>query len=93
MLTSELKDGMKVMARLGRATRTQVEWTGFKPVTLYVARREKTFNRGKEIHPAGEITTMTLKDIDWAEYGEADYDAETDCWLCEDYYLQLKPLV
>ena len=87
MKLNDLKDGQTVRYRIGRAETDDVNWQEWTSGVLYLVRRAKAFRH----YRAGEIVTLTVRDIGWAEYGEKDFFDGT--FTAEDYYLQIDGLM
>ena len=88
---NKLINGMSVRYRTSRRDNeagTAPEYSEWKQGTLYVARREIGYKR----FPAGEIITLTINDIGWAEYSQKDYYPEFNEWLAEEYRLEFEPI-
>ena len=91
MKISELQNNQTVIARIGRAGRTGVEWEKnpisnqeWNPLTLYVQK-----------DPKGKLCIITLKDQSWAEASLNDFCPDSHLggtFVVEDYYLQIANL-
>jgi len=88
---TKLTDGAIVEYRTGRAGRTSVRWGEWHRGALFVQRRTKRVPgyRGPDAE-VGKIICLTPKNTSWAEYTESDYDAKTNTWTAEDYYMQIR---
>lgn len=96
MTLAELKDGQPVRYRYGRggdSDATGPSWGPWTDGELFV------FRRNKDLQPAylrkrcaywraGDIVTITIRDLDLAEYSQADYQGD-GLFLAEDYYLEI----
>ncbi|HZK53480.1 MAG TPA: hypothetical protein VFC84_04740 [Desulfosporosinus sp.] len=72
-----LKNGQKIIARIGRAGRTCVNWKSPEEYTLFVQRNK-----------SGEIVILGIKEAVWAEYSPNDYEGD-NIFLTEDYYMEV----
>lgn len=88
---TKLTNGQPVRYRTSRRDNeagTAPNWSDWSNGMLYVSRREKAFKQ----HPAGEILTLTINGLGWAEYSQEDYNPEFNEWLCEEYRLEFQPI-
>lgn len=88
MKLCDLQDNQRITFRLGRAGESRVKWGFWQNGDLYLARRE-TACKG---HPAGEILTLAIREVVWAEYGQDDFDSTFNIFVNEDYYLEIQGL-
>jgi hypothetical protein len=49
-----------------------------REVTLRVVRRDQPLKAGKMTQPAGYITSVSVIEIDWAEYSQVDWQPFTE---------------
>jgi len=73
-----LKNGQKIIARLGRAGTICVNWISPKEYTLLVQRNQY-----------GEIVTLGIKETVWAKYNLKDFYEGDNIFLAEDYYVEV----
>ena len=77
----------KVIARTGRYVDglLKPDWSDWTEFEIHVERRAN-----------GEISTLALKNFEWAEYGCESYNFPSEfhpfgCFEAEGYYLEIKP--
>ena len=81
MKISELQDGQVVRSRVGKHGDHAPDWQEWGDHTLYV-QRTKT----------GEICTITLRDINWAEFDPRTGDFYDGLFSAEEYLLEIEGL-
>lgn len=89
---SKLQDGQVVEFRLGKAGDSDVKWRPWQTGPLHVQRRTAKAPSGYRGPAAnvGDITCLTPKGVNWAEYLQNDYNPTYDTFTAEDYYMQIK---
>jgi hypothetical protein len=90
-LLDSLKDGCRVRAKFARRDNEEgdaPDWGPVKTVTLNVMRRDKAIKHRGVVHPVGELTSLTVKDFDWAEYDQRSY-CEDGEFLAEEYRMKI----
>ena len=89
MRISELQDGQKVTARLGRAGREAAEFGPWHEVELNVQRTKKAYKKT----PAGTVCSIAVKDDpSWASYDPRHDYHGGNLLLAEDYYMEIEGL-
>ena len=86
-----LVDGLRVeyrIARGGGADEIAPAWEPWRIGEISVQRIQGL--KGKAATRNGMLSVLTLRDLNWADYGPDDYDETHNVWLVEDYYLQLR---
>jgi hypothetical protein len=88
MQIQELKNGQMVKARCGRAGSTNVKWGSWRTATLYV---QSTVPSRK--FPVPKVVLLSLQDGgNGAEYRPEDFCPADNCFMVEDYYLEIEGL-
>lgn len=95
MILKDLTNGQTVKYRTGIAGRSNIEWNAWDTGTLYVARRIASLPKTSlptRAPLAGQILTLTINNSNAAEFSEAEYDAATNTWMCEEHLLEIEGL-
>ena len=96
MLIQTLTDGQIVEARFSNRDtpdRCSPEWSDWEIVTLFVRRRDKDLPRARansRNSKKGDIIELAVHDKSWASYTQADYSAQYDEWMAEEYRMQIR---
>lgn len=101
MKPNELKSNQKVEVKLARGfifDETlgchRPNWKDWQPATLYVCRREKALPKSSKSKcgNVGDVISLCINEIPWAEYSQDDYNESSDTYSCEDYLMQIRKM-